>query len=72
MTFENNCPINEMSSDGRMFGRCWFYLGPNKTCPRHGDVSKAVEKYTATGKLTLENEHRGVENGRRTVSSTNL
>ena len=53
-----NCPINEMTADGIRVGRCWFYLPDGKTCPRHGDVSKAVEKYERDGKLTLETDHK--------------
>jgi hypothetical protein len=51
-----NCPVNEQTGDGRTAGRCWFYLPDGKTCPRHGDVSKAVARWNATGKLTLESE----------------
>jgi hypothetical protein len=49
-----NCPINERTGDGVLVGRCWFYLPDGKTCPRHGDVSEAVEQYQKTGKLTPE------------------
>jgi hypothetical protein len=49
-----NCPILERTGDGSPCGRCWFYLPDGKTCPRHGDVSKAVAHYEATRKLTLE------------------
>lgn len=55
-SFLSNCPINEMARDGRVFGRCWFHLPDGKTCPRHGDVSAAVEKYRDTGQLTMERE----------------
>lgn len=54
--FSNNCPINEQTGDGTICGRCWFYLQDGKFCPRHGDVSKAVEIYKQTGRLTIENE----------------
>ncbi len=55
----HNCPINEQTADGAIVGRCWFYLKDGKTCPRHGDVSKAVERYTNNGgRLTLESEHK--------------
>lgn len=50
----SNCPINERTDDGHYVGRCWFHLADGKTCSRHGDVSKAVEKYQATGMLTKE------------------
>jgi len=55
-----NCPINEQTGDGTLVGRCWFYLEDGKTCPRHGDVSKAVEKFKETGNLTLEYEMEDV------------
>ena len=51
--FYTNCPINERTGDGILVGRCWFSLKNNK-CPRHGDVSKAVEKYKIDGTLTNE------------------
>jgi hypothetical protein len=51
--FSNNCPINERTADGKLVGRCWFTL-KNKICPRHGDVSKAVEHYNKTGELVAE------------------
>ncbi len=50
----NNCPINEVTGDGRAVGRCCFYLPDGKTCPRHGDVSEAIALYRNTGQLTLE------------------
>ena len=50
----NNCPIRERTADGRSVGRCWFYLPDGKTCPRHGDVSDAVEKYKRTEQLSEE------------------
>jgi hypothetical protein len=53
---EANCPIIEQTGDGVNCGRCWFYLPDGKTCPRHGDVSVAVNKYKLTNKLTLESE----------------
>ena len=46
------CPIREFTADGVNVGRCWFHLSGGKTCPRHGNVSEAVERYKATGKLT--------------------
>ena len=56
--FENNCPIRERTADGQSVGRCWYRLsGENgMICERHGDVSKAVQTYIATGKLTDERE----------------
>lgn len=56
--FINNCPINEMTGDGYVVGRCWFYLPDGKICPRHGNVEKEVEYYKKTGKLTLENKRK--------------
>lgn len=54
--FSGNCPINEQTGDGVVVGRCWFSLENGVTCPRHGDVSKEVQTFNKTGKLTLENE----------------
>ena len=51
-----NCPILEVTGDNVPCGRCWFYLPDGKTCPRHGDVSAAVELYKKTFKLTLESK----------------
>ena len=51
------CPINEVTGDGHVVGRCDFYLPDGATCPRHGDVSKAVQRFAETGKTTLETEH---------------
>jgi hypothetical protein len=48
-----NCPINERTGDSALVGRCWYALADN-ICPRHGDVSKAVEHFNQTGKLTKE------------------
>lgn len=33
-----NCPVLERTGDGRMAGRCTFYLPDGRTCPRHGDI----------------------------------
>ena len=55
--FESSCPINEQTGDGRTCGRCWFHLPDGKTCPRHGDVSIAVEHYKKTGTTMLERHH---------------
>jgi len=56
--FENNCPILEVTGDGVPCGRCWFY-SPKGICPRHGDVTKELDLYRATGKLTLETKRNG-------------
>jgi len=50
----NNCPIRERTADGVSVGRCWFWLGDNETCPRHGDVSKELEEFKKTSKLQEE------------------
>ena len=50
----DNCPINERTADGILVGRCCHYLSDGKTCPRHGDVSRAVKMYENTGRLTNE------------------
>ncbi len=47
----NNCPIREHTADGVNVGRCFFHC-PNDVCPRHGDVSEALELYRTTGSLT--------------------
>lgn len=49
-----NCPINERTADGDLVGRCWFYLPDGVTCPRHGNVSEAVEVFNRTKRLTAE------------------
>ena len=55
------CPIRERTGDGKSVGRCWFGLQESagrKWCPRHGDVTKAVEHYLASdGKLFDELSH---------------
>lgn len=51
-----NCPINEQTADGDVVGRCTHYMADGKTCPRHGDVAKAVAHYFEYGELPLENE----------------
>jgi len=50
--FDQNCAIREFTADGVSVGRCWFYVGYNDYCPRHGDVHKIQEKYRLTGFLT--------------------
>jgi hypothetical protein len=57
----SNCPIREFAGDGVPVGRCWTYLGEGTVCSRHGDVSEAVKRYKATGKLT--NDPRYEEKG---------
>lgn len=54
---EANCPIIEQTGDGRPCGRCWYYCNAG-ICPRHGDVSKYLEKLNSSNKLTLENDMR--------------
>ena len=53
-----NCPINEQTGSGYTCGRCCFYLPDGKTCPRHGDVSVEVDRFSTTGHLTLETTMR--------------
>lgn len=53
MLFAENCPINECTGDGIYVGRCWSRCSDG-ICPRHGDVSKALEHYLETGRLTKE------------------
>jgi hypothetical protein len=52
--WSRNCPIRERTGDGISVGRCWFYVGEALICPRHGDVSRAVRHYEATGELSEE------------------
>jgi hypothetical protein len=47
-----NCPINEAATDGTVVRRCYRFLTDAATCPRHGNVRRAVVHYEATGKLT--------------------
>lgn len=51
--FPESCPINERTADGDLVGRCWYHLDKQR-CPRHGDVSDALEHYIRTGELTAE------------------
>jgi len=59
----NNCPIIEQTGDGRYVGRCLFFLADGRTCQRHGDVSGAVERHKATGRLTTESDHKAEGKG---------
>jgi hypothetical protein len=52
--FQNNCPIRQFTADNVSVGRCWHWLGDNRTCPIHGDVSLEVERYIRDGSLTDE------------------
>lgn len=62
------CPVSERTADMKPVGRCWHPL-KGKVCPRHGDVSKAVERLLSEGKLTDEypeywpDRRKGVPNG---------
>jgi hypothetical protein len=49
-----NCPIWKRTADGATVSRCCLRLPDGKTCPRHGDVSAAVETFSQTGQLTEE------------------
>lgn len=49
-----NCAVREFTADGVSVGRCWHYVGLERTCPRHGDVSVVQDHYAATGELTDE------------------
>jgi hypothetical protein len=61
-----HCPILEQTADGKCVGRCWYYLHDN-ICPRHGDVSAAVENYQQGKGLTLERDHKPLRKARTTV-----
>jgi hypothetical protein len=52
--FPNNCPIRERTADKVSVGRCWCWCVDGQ-CPRHGDVSNALEHYRKTGKLSEYN-----------------
>ena len=52
--FDKNCAVLEYTADGEFVGRCWFYVGDDFICPRHGDVQKVQKHYTETGKCTRE------------------
>jgi hypothetical protein len=58
-----NCPILEQTADGDCVGRCWYYLHDN-ICPRHGDVSVAVDNYQQGKGLTLEGNHKPLHKAR--------
>lgn len=49
-----NCPIRERTGDGTPVGRCWHWC-PGGICPRHGDVTKYLQRLPKT---TDENEMR--------------
>lgn len=50
--FLRNCAVRERTADGVSVGRCWFYVGAECVCPRHGDVRKVQAHYATTGKLS--------------------
>ena len=52
--FHMNCAVLERTADGDSVGRCWFYLGEDFICPRHGNVRLIQERYEETGKCTDE------------------
>lgn len=54
--FPRNCPVIERTADGQWVGRCWHYLDDGKTCPRHGDVSEAVERLKKTDEPLIRKE----------------
>lgn len=56
-----NCAVRERTSDGTPVGRCWFYVGGDDVCPRHGDVSKAQRHYCMTGELSEDLREEGEE-----------
>ena len=49
-----NCALRMYTGDGAPVGRCWHWLGGTDTCPTHGDVKEAMERYRSTGKLIDE------------------
>ena len=53
--FTGSCPIQERTADRFPVGKCCFATY-NHVCHRHGNVTKAIEKYNQTDRLTDENE----------------
>lgn len=54
--FADNCAVVEMTGDGLSVGRCWHYVGKERKCPRHGDVTEVQQTYVDTGNLTRSDE----------------
>ena len=54
----NACAVNEETAEGISVGRCWFYVGVEDVCPRHGNVSAVMRYYRATGRLTPEDQEK--------------
>ena len=36
----NNCPVRERTGDGVSVGRCYFWLGTDSRCRRHGVIPR--------------------------------
>jgi len=51
-----NCPVYQQTNDKIPIGRCYRYLKDGKTCPIHGDVTKAIMYYKKTNTLLLEED----------------
>lgn len=53
-----SCPIKDFTADGKPAGRCWYYVGVGRkrVCKVHGDVTKEVDNYLKTGRLTSAKE----------------
>lgn len=56
--FGHNCAVRERNADGQPVGRCWFHVGSDDVCSRHGDVSTVMLRYRETGELSDENDRR--------------
>ena len=52
MKISKNCAIREFTGDCVSVGRCWYYVGDNFICPRHGDVRLVQEYFALTHQLT--------------------
>jgi len=57
--FPKSCAIREFTGDGVSVGRCWFHVGDNDVCPRHGDVREVMTRHRETGKLTDDPRRAG-------------
>ena len=64
--FPNNCPVVEETADGISVGLCWFYIGEEKTCPRHGKINE-IENNENKMKVTINLTEEEVKNIRRVV-----
>ena len=57
---DRNCAIMERTGDGVKVGRCWYFVGENFICPRHGDVKEVQRRWTEKQDMTDELDHERV------------